>query len=82
MNTIKFIIKRILIAIPVLIGVMLIIFLMLNVVPGDPVTLMMKEHIKPELIERMKVEMGLDDPVMVRFLNYIKSAAHGDFGVS
>ena len=82
MNTIKFILKRILIAIPVLIGVMLIIFLMLNVVPGDPVTLMMKEHIKPELIERMRVEMGLNDPVMVRFFNYIKNAAHGDFGVS
>lgn len=82
MNTIKFIIKRILIAIPVLIGVMLIIFLMLNVVPGDPVTLMMKEHIKPELIERMRVEMGLNDPVMVRFFNYIKNAARGDFGMS
>lgn len=82
MNTVKFIIKRILIAIPVLIGVMLIIFLMLNVVPGDPVTLMMKEHIKPELIERMRLEMGLDDPVMIRFFNYIKNAAHGDFGVS
>ncbi len=82
MNTFKFIVKRILIAIPVLIGVMLIIFLMLNVVPGDPVTLMMKEHIKPELIERMRVEMGLNDPVMVRFFNYIKNAARGDFGMS
>lgn len=82
MSMIKYIVKRVLIAIPVLIGVMLIIFLMLNVVPGDPVTLMMKEHIKPELIERMRVQMGLDDPVMVRFMNYIKDAVRGDFGVS
>lgn len=82
MNMVKYIFKRILIAIPVLIGVMLIIFLMLNVVPGDPVTLMMKEHIKPELIERMREQMGLDDPVMVRFVNYIKDAIRGDFGVS
>lgn len=82
MSMIKYIVKRILIAIPVLIGVMLIIFLMLNVVPGDPVTLMMREHIKPELIERMRVQMGLDQPVMVRFLNYLKDAFRGDFGVS
>lgn len=82
MNAVKLIVKRILISIPVLIGVMLIIFLMLNVVPGDPVTLMMKEHIKPQLIERMRVEMGLNNPVMVRFFNYIKNAACGDFGVS
>ena len=65
MKTLNYIFKRILISIPVLIGVMLIIFLLLNVVPGDPITLMMKEHIKPALIERMRVQMGLDDPVMV-----------------
>lgn len=82
MRTINYIIKRILIAIPVLIGVMFIIFLLLNVVPGDPITLMMREHIKPELIERMRDQMGLDDPVMVRFVTYLKDAIHGDFGVS
>jgi len=82
MNTIKYIVKRILIAIPVLIGVMLIIFLLLNVVPGDPITLMMKEHIKPELIERMREQMGLDKPVLVRFTIYMKDAIRGDFGVS
>jgi len=78
----KFIIKRILISIPVIIGVMLIIFLLLNVVPGDPITLMMKEHIKPELIERMRDQMGLDDPVLVRFATYLINALQGDFGVS
>lgn len=82
MSTIKYIVKRILISVPVLIGVMLIIFLMLNVVPGDPVTLMMREHIKPDLIERMREQMGLDDPVMVRFARYIKDVARGDFGIS
>lgn len=82
MSTIKYIVKRILIAIPVLIGVMLIIFLLLNVVPGDPITLMMREHIKPELIERMREQMGLDKPVLVRFALYMKDAIRGDFGVS
>ncbi len=82
MRTINYIIKRLIIAIPVLIGVMLIIFLLLNVVPGDPITLMMKEHIKPELIERMRAQWGLDDPVMVRFVKYLAKAVQGDFGIS
>ena len=51
-------------------------------VPGDPITLMMKEHIKPELIERMREQMGLDKPVLVRFALYMKDAIRGDFGVS
>lgn len=82
MNTLKYVFKRILISIPVLLGVMLIIFLLLNVVPGDPVTLMMKEHVKPELIEQMRVNMGLDKPVLVRFFNYMINALKGDFGIS
>ena len=78
----KYVVKRILVSIPVLLGVVLIIFLMLNVVPGDPVTLMMGEHIKPELIEMFRERMHLDDPVLVRFVAYVKDALHGDFGIS
>lgn len=79
---VKFIVKRILISIPVLIGVVLILFLLLNVVPGDPVTLMMREHIKPALIEAFRERMHLNDPVLVRFGRYILGMLHGDFGVS
>lgn len=78
----KYVLKRILISIPVMIGVMFIIFIMLNVVPGDPVTLMMKEHVKPALIEQLKESMGLKDPVIVRFFKYIGNAVQGDFGIS
>jgi peptide/nickel transport system permease protein len=78
----RFIIKRILISIPVLIGVAFILFLLLNVVPGDPVTLMMKEHIKPGLIDMFRARMHLDDPVMIRFGRYLLGVLHWDFGVS
>lgn len=78
----KYILKRILISIPVMMGVMFIIFIMLNVVPGDPVTLMMKEHVKPALIEKLRESMGLNDPVITRFFKYIGNALQGDFGVS
>ena len=78
----KYILKRILISIQVLIGVIFIIFIMLNVVPGDPITLMMGEHIKPDLIEQFRVRMGLDDPVIIRFFKYIINAIQGDLGMS
>lgn len=82
MNVVKKIVKRLLVSIPVLIGVMLIVFLMLNVIPGDPISVMMKEHVKEEVVARMTEKMGLNDPVMVRFFRYLWNALHGDFGIS
>jgi peptide/nickel transport system permease protein len=78
----KYIAKRILVSIPVIIGVVFITFLMLNVVPGDPVTVMMKDHIKPDVIANLRKSMNLDDPMIVRFGRYILDALHGDLGTS
>ena len=78
----KYITKRILISIPVLIGVVFITFLMLNVIPGDPVTVMMRDHIKPDIIANLRKSMNLDDPMIVRFGRYIWNALHGDLGTS
>ena len=57
------VLKRILISIPVLVGVVLLIFIMLRIVPGDPVTTMMGEHVNPAVIEKISKEMGLDKPL-------------------
>ena len=57
MKVFKKIMKRILISIPVLIGVVLIIFVMLRVVPGDPVTTMMGEHVNQKVIDKISREM-------------------------
>ena len=78
----KRIIKRILISIPVLIGVVLLIFLMLNVLPGNPIAIMLREHVKQDVIDRMTEYYGLNDPVPVRFGRYLLNALHGDFGIS
>lgn len=78
----RYIVKRILTTIPVLLGVMLVIFIMLSVVPGDPVTVMMKEHVKPDLIEKLKESKGLNDPVILRFFRYLGDTLKGDLGVS
>ncbi|MET3293163.1 UNVERIFIED_CONTAM: peptide/nickel transport system permease protein [Brevibacillus sp. OAP136] len=77
-----YIIRRILISIPVTFGIALITFVLLNVIPGDPIALMMKEHISPEVVARVRAQMHLDDPAYFRFFRYIWDALHGDFGVS
>lgn len=77
-----YIIKRLLIAIPVLFGIMLIIFLMLNVLPGNPVQVMAGEKASQDVIDRITEEWHLNDPVMVRFFYYAKGALRLDFGTS
>lgn len=78
----KYFFKRVLIAIPVLIGVMFLTFMMLNVVPGDPITVMMKEHVKPDVIENLRQTMHLDDPAIIRFFRFLGDALRGNFGTS
>ena len=78
----KYIVKRILSTIPVLLGIILLIFFMLNVVPGDPVTVMMKEHLKQDAIETLRHSMHLDDPFFVRYFHYVSGAIRGDLGMS
>ncbi len=78
----KNILARILQAVLVMLGVALLIFIMLRIVPGDAIVTMMGEHAKLETIERMTRELGLDQPVYVQFWRYITGALRGDFGTS
>ncbi len=78
----KYITKRILISIPLMIAVVLVVFLMLQVLPGNPVSVMMGEKANPAVIERVTEQMGLNDPVLVRFGRYLIDALHGDLGIS
>ncbi|MED1795335.1 ABC transporter permease [Brevibacillus nitrificans] len=77
-----YIAKRLLISIPVIFGISLITFIMLNVIPGDPIALMMKEHISTDVVERVRAQMHLDDPAYVRFFRFVWDALQGDFGTS
>ena len=74
--------KRILISIPVLIGVVLIIFIMLRIIPGNPVTTMLGEHVNQAVIDKVSREMGLDQPLYIQFFRYVANALQGDFGTS
>ena len=74
--------RRLVQALIVLAGVILLIFVMLRIVPGNPVETMMGEHANAETVARMTSEMGLDQPLHVQFFRYISSAVRGDFGTS
>ena len=63
----KTIIKRVISMIPVLIGVVLLIFIMLRIVPGDPVSILLGEHYTQETIDRLTKAMNLDKPMIEQF---------------
>jgi peptide/nickel transport system permease protein len=74
--------RRILQAILVLLLVSLALFVMLRIVPGNPVAVLMGEHANEATIERLTAELGLDQPIHVQFFRYLAGAIRGDFGTS
>jgi peptide/nickel transport system permease protein len=79
----RFLVARLLAAIPVFIAVILVSFMLLHIVPGDPVTALVGDYpAPPEYIEAMRHEFGLDQPLWVQFWLYVVNLAQGDFGYS
>ena len=78
----KYIGKRLLMMIPVIIGVVFIIYAIMELTPGDPVMMILGEGAPIEAPEALREEMGLNDPFFVRFVRYIVDALHGDLGES
>lgn len=78
----KYVIKRILSLIPVIIGTTLIVFLILNMAQGDPVKVMLGEEATPEQVALVREEMGLDDPILVQYGRYMLGLLRGDMGIS
>lgn len=78
----KFIAKRLVAMVPVLLGVTLVIYLILNMAPGDPAKVILGEQATPEQIAELREEMGLNDPVLVQYARYIFNLLQGDMGES
>ncbi len=78
----QFIIKRVLMIIPVLLGVSIIVFGIIELTPGDPVSLMLGERAPVEQQEQLRERLGLNDPAPVRFVNWLTGVATGDLGRS
>jgi len=78
----SFLLRRLLLAIPTLAGVLVVVFLLLYVAPGDPVQEMVGERADAETIARLRRELRLDDPVPVQFAHYAGGVLRGDLGTS
>lgn len=79
----RYILKRIGMLIPVLLGVSFVIFTLMHYAPGDPVRMILGNSATSEQVEAMRETMGLNDPLLLQFLNYMKNLLlHGDLGTS
>lgn len=80
---ITFLLKRLALTIPTFIALMFITFMMIRLVPGDPIEVRVGERgIDPERLAQLRTEMGLDQPIWKQFLDYAGGLLQGDFGTS
>lgn len=80
---VKYTLRRLLLLIPVVLGVALLIFIIMSFTPGDPAVIILGENATAEQVAALHVKLGLDQPLLVRFFNYIKGIIlHFDFGTS
>ncbi len=78
----KYIIKRILMVIPIMLGVMIIVFALKVITPGDPVEQILGPDATEEQREEKREELGLNDPIIVQFIDYVTGVVRLDFGDS
>lgn|SRR5690606_2379763 len=77
-----FLLRRVLGAIPLLLGIATLVFFVLNLAPGDPAAAYLNPNMPPEVIEQLRVNLGLDQPVHVRYVKWMASFFTGDWGYS
>ena len=79
---IAYIIKRLLSAIPVLLGISVIVFIIMALIPGDPATAILGSFATPENVEKLNRDLGLDKPMVQRYFIWLGNMLQGDFGRS
>jgi len=78
----KYIARRILMAVPVLIGLSMVLFAFVHLLPGDPATAILGQHATPERVQAMREYLHLNDPLWQQYLIYVGNLLQGDFGIS
>ncbi len=79
---IKYVIKRLLDMIPVILALTFVVFTIMYFTPGDPTAVILGNEYSVEASNKLKAELGLDQPFLVQFFNYVKNLIQGDFGMS
>ncbi|MGH2408107.1 MAG: ABC transporter permease [Candidatus Limnocylindrales bacterium] len=78
----KYLVRRLLGAIPVLFGLSIVLFAFIHLLPGDPATAILGQHATPDRVHAMRQYLGLDDPLWQQYLGYVGNLLGGDFGSS
>ena len=79
---IKYVIKRLLLMIPILMGITLIVLIFIDIAPGDPARMMLGNEATEEEVQELRESLGLNDPFVVRYFRFFKNVLRGDFGRS
>lgn len=78
----RYILKRLLQGVFVLIGVSIVIFCLSRIIPGDPARLALGQHATQEAVDNLSKQMYLDKPLPVQYILWFRDVLHGDFGIS
>lgn len=77
-----FILRRVLLLIPVLLGISILVFLIISLIPGDPARAILGSYATPENVERLERQLGLDQPLPVQYVTWVSGVLQGDWGRS
>ena len=79
----RYLLRRLLIAVPSLLGISIVLFTILALAPGDPFgELASNPAVPPEVRLALRAKFGMDDPIIVRYLHWLSAMLHGDWGFS
>ena len=78
----RYVVRRLLLVVPILFGVSVLVFFWVHNLPGGPAEALLAERSTPELVERYREQYGLDQPLPVQYVKYVKTLLSGDLGVS
>jgi len=78
----RYVLKRVLLALPVLVGVSVVVFVAIRLIPGDPAQLMAGQAATQEVVQQIRQSLGLDQPVPVQYLYFLRNVVRGDLGRS
>jgi peptide/nickel transport system permease protein len=78
----RFVVRRLLLLVPILIGLSILVFLWIRVLPGGPAQSLLGERATEATVREIEQQYGLDDPIYVQYFRYVETVASGDFGTS
>ncbi|WP_317988524.1 ABC transporter permease [Haloprofundus salinisoli] len=81
-DILQYVVKRLLWAVPVLLGASFVAFIMVHLAPGDPARLMLGERASAAQVEQLRIELGLNQPLYVQYMGFLGDAIQGDLGRS